>query len=136
MKKGIRILLVLLTSLLVITGCDNKKDIKDIDKVQKETINENKEENSNSKKEIFYGIYYFALGSRRVKIYDDGTVYEDVEIENPRHVENYIYLKSLSNNELKSLKNQLDRTNDKEELKRFVIQLVYGVKEFGNRGEY
>jgi hypothetical protein len=97
---------------------------------------ERKRINSNSKKEIFYGIYYFALGSRMVKIYDDEAVYEDVEIENPRHVENYIYLKSLSNNELKSLKNKLDRTNDKEDLKSFVIQLVYDVKEFGNRGEY
>ena len=35
-----------------------------------------------SSKELLYGtIYYFTLGSRRVQIYEDGEVYDDLEIE-------------------------------------------------------
>ena len=36
----------------------------------------------NSKGEILYSTtYYFEFGSRRIKIYENGAVYDDIEIE-------------------------------------------------------
>ena len=90
----------------------------------------------NKKKEIYSTIYYFGFGSRKVKIYDNGDVYDDVEIEDPRHKENYEFLKKLSKNELDGLKDKLKSASNNNELKEYVIQLVYGVKEFDNFGRY
>ena len=92
--------------------------------------------NKNGKEEIYSTKYYFALGSRTVKIYDNGEVYDDLEIENPEHEESYKYLKKLSDNELDSLKDKLKTTSNNEELKNYVIKLVYGVEKFENNGNY
>ena len=89
----------------------------------------------NKKKEIYSTVYYFGLGSRRVKIYDNGDVYDDVEIEDPRHKENYEFLKKLSKDELNSLKDKL-KSLSRSEVKEYVIEMVYGVKEFDNFGSY
>ena len=117
MKKNIKVLLILFIGLLFITGC-------------KYTVEEEKGE------VLYKTTYYFGLGSRRVLIYDNGHVYDDVEIEDPRHEVNYVYLKSLSKKELKSLKKKIDSSIDNEDINSFVIQLVYGVDKFENNGGY
>ena len=83
---------------------------------------------SKTDKVLFEATYYFGLGSRRVKIYRNGEVYDDLELENPNHVENYQLVKILTKDELKNLKNNLNSD--------YVIQLVYGVKEFDDIGGY
>ena len=76
----------------------------------------------NSKGEILYSTTYsFGFGSRRIKIYENGAVYDDIEIEAPNHKPDYKYLKNNDNG---------------ESIKEYVIQLVYGVKEFDNFGNY
>lgn len=90
----------------------------------------------NKKKEIYRTTYGFAFGSRRVKIYDNGDVYDDLEIEEPRHKENYEFLKKLSKKELNALKDKLKSTSNDDELREYVIELVYGVKKFDDMGRY
>lgn len=53
---------------------------------------------------IYSTVYYFALGSRSVKIYDNGDVYDDIEIEDPSHVPNYEYVKTLNSNQIERFK--------------------------------
>ena len=89
-----------------------------------------------NKKVIFSATYSFALGSRRVKIYSNGSVYDDVEIEEPNHKVKFKYLKKLSKNELSSLKDKINSTSSRNELDDYVIELVYGVKKFDNFGNY
>ncbi len=88
------------------------------------------------KKEIFYGRFDFTFGSRGVIIYDNGRVYEDFELEEPNHKEKYKYFKTLSFKELKELKQKLKTTDKDEELKLYVIRLIYGVDEFDDLGNY
>lgn len=86
--------------------------------------------------ELYSTTYYFGFGSRSVKIYNSGKVYDDLEIEDPRHKTNYKFLKRLSKEQLDDLKNKLENTANSVELQEYVIQLVYGVKEFDNFGNY
>lgn len=90
-----------------------------------------------NKTDILYTTtYYFGLGSRSVKVYIDGKVYDDLELENPNHNENYKYLKTLSEEELNNLSDKIKNTDNVESLKEYVIELIYGVKEFDNSGNY
>ena len=89
-----------------------------------------------NKKVIFSTTYSFGLGSRRVKIYSTGAVYDDLEIEEPNHKVKFKYLKKLSKDELTSLEDKIKSTSNKNELDDYVIELVYGVKEFDNNGNY
>ena len=86
--------------------------------------------------ELYSTIYYFGFGSRSVKIYEDGDVYDDLEIEDPNHKTNYKFLKRLSKEQLDSLKNKLKDTSDNNELREYVIELVYSVKKFDDSGRY
>ena len=86
--------------------------------------------------EIYSTTYFFELGSRRVKIYNNGNVYDDLEIEEPNHRANYKFLKRLSKVQVDNLKNKIKNTLNNVELEEYVIQLVYGVKEFDNSGNY
>lgn len=42
---------------------------------------------SHSKSILYETTYFFAFGTRSVKIYKDGNVYDDLEIEEPNHDE-------------------------------------------------
>lgn len=107
-------------------------------------INKNREVDDNSnkynttieEKTIYNTTYYFGFGSRRVKINENGDVFDDLEIEDPNHKVDYKYVKTLSQEQLNSLKSKLQSTSNKSELDEFVIELVYGVKQFDNFGRY
>ena len=46
----------------------------------------NSKRNRETNKELLYStIYYFGLGSRSIRIYANGDVYDDLEIEDPNH---------------------------------------------------
>lgn len=91
----------------------------------------------NSRGEIIYNTtYYFGFGSRNVEIYENGDVYDNIEIEDPNHKHDYKYLKTLTKEDIDNLKNKLKSNTDSETIKEYVIQLVYGVNEFDNFGNY
>lgn len=97
----------------------------------------NEEENSQEGNQVLYHTAYtFGFGSRRVLIYGNGEVYEDVEIEDPEHEENYQYLKTLSEEEVQSLVDEINSGASDEDMDKFVINLVYGVDEFNEDGSY
>lgn len=85
---------------------------------------------------LYSTTYGFAFGSRRTRIYLNGEVYDDLEIENPNHIENYAYLKTLSSKELNDFKNFLTNETDSEKIDDYVIELVYGVEKFDDMGNY
>lgn len=90
---------------------------------------------TNTEKEvIFSAFYYFPFGSRSMKIYADGEVYDDLEIEDPMHEPNFKYLKTLDEPKLKELKEYI--ANDTEDIGTYVMRLVYCTDEFGDAGQY
>ena len=91
----------------------------------------------NSKGEVIYSTtYYFGFGSSSIKIYENGDVYDDVEIEEPNHKPNYEYLKTLPKEDIDDLINKLKNDSNSESIEDYVIQLVYGVNEFDDFGNY
>ncbi len=92
--------------------------------------------NNNNEDILYSTTYYFALGSRRVKIYTNGDIYDDVEIEEPNHKPNYKYLKTLTETEKNNLINFLKSESNTDIIDNYVIELVYGVKEFDDSGRY
>ena len=124
MKKIIKIVVLILAIIALIIGIYflvNKRD------------NVNK---TDENKEIYSTTYYFELGSRSVKVYENGDVYDDLEIENPNHKVNYKYVKTLSKKQLSSLKEKINKNLNKNEIDNFLIQEIYGVEQFGNAGQY
>ena len=47
---------------------------------------------------------FHSMGSYRVKVYENGEVYDDIEIEDPKHVIKYKYVRTLTNEEIEELK--------------------------------
>ncbi len=86
----------------------------------------------------YYIVQHIILdfGSRNTRIYINGDVYDDLEIENPNHEPNYKYLKTLNEAELNDLKSKISSESDSKIIQEYIIQLVYGVKEFDNFGNY
>lgn len=66
------------------------------------------------------------MGSRGIKIYKNGDVFEDIEIEEPNHKPEYKYLKTLNIEEMKNLEDILENDGDSENIKNSVLKLVYG----------
>lgn len=96
-----------------------------------------KSKNVEKSKEILYSTtYYFGFGSRSIKIYENGDVYDDFEIENPNHTPNYKYLKTLTKTEINNLVNRVKNESNSKSVEDYVIELVYGVREFDNFGGY
>ena len=90
--------------------------------------------NSIFTEDILYSTrYYFGMGSRGVKIYRNGDVYDDLEIEEPNHKSNYKFVKTLSSEEIEVILNLLENDSNNE-INDYVIKLVYGVEEFDNFG--
>lgn len=78
-------------------------------------------------REVLYStIHYFSMGSRGIKIYKNGDVFEDIEIEEPNHKPEYKYLKTLNIEEMKNLEDILENDGDSENIKNSVLKLVYG----------
>ena len=85
---------------------------------------------------LYSTIYYFGFGSRRVRIYTNGDVYDDLEIENPNHELSYRYLKTLDKDELNNLKSKINSESSNKMIEDYIIQLVYGVRQFDDFGGY
>ena len=93
--------------------------------------------NKEINEELLYSTTYnFGFGSRNTRIYANGDVYEYLEIENPNHKPEYKYLKTLTKNEMNNLKYRLEDKSNSEEIKNYIIKLVYGVNEFDDFGNY
>ena len=92
--------------------------------------------NIENEKILYDTIYYFGMGSRKVKIYENGEVYDDLEIEDPNHQINYQWVKTLSEEQLNMLKTKIQNAASENEIDALVIELVYGVKEFDDMGGY
>ena len=91
----------------------------------------------NSKGEILYSTTYsFGFGTRRIKIYENGAVYDDIELEDPNHKPDYKYLRTLTKDDVDNLAYRLKNDANNESIKEYVIQLVYGVNEFDDFGNY
>lgn len=97
----------------------------------------NSKNNKETNGELLYSTtYYFGFGSRNTRIYANGDVYDDLEIENPNHKPDYKYLKTLTKNEMNNLTYRLENESNSEEIKNYIIELVYGVNEFDDFGNY
>lgn len=83
---------------------------------------------------IYSTRYYFGFGSRGVKIYESGVVYDDLEIESPNHKPNYKYKKILTEEEIIELKDMINKLSNDKSIKEYVIKIVYGVEEFDDFG--
>lgn len=91
--------------------------------------------NSILTEDVLYSTRYcFGMGSRGVKIYRNGDVYDDLEIEEPNHKPNYKFVKTLSSEELEVIVNLLENDSNNKEINDYVIKLVYGVEEFDSFG--
>ena len=66
------------------------------------------------------------MGSRRLKIYQNGDVYDDLEIEEPNHKVNYKKIKTLNSTQIEELKFKIENEIDREKLENYVKLLVYG----------
>lgn len=87
--------------------------------------------------EILYNtIYYYKFGSRKVIIYENGEVYDDLEIEDPSHKADYKLVKTLTKEELDSLKEKISSNSSTNDIDNYIKELVYGVKEFTEMGGY
>lgn len=89
-----------------------------------------------SKSILYETTYSFAFGTRSVKIYKDGDVYDDLEIEEPNHKAEYKYLKTLNEEEKNGLADLIKTKASKEIIDEYVIKSVYGVEKFDNYGSY
>lgn len=90
--------------------------------------------NNKKNNEIIYdNTIYFSLGSIKVRIYDNGIVEEDREIESPNHKSDFKEIKKLTKEEVNELKSKLEEL-DEEQLDRFVNKLIYGEETPGTKG--
>lgn len=124
MKKIIIIVIVCIVMIIIGLVLINKNRKLDDNTDRYNTIIE--------EKTIYNTTYYFGFGSRSVKINENGDVFDDLEIEDPNHKVNYKFVKTLNEEQLESLKSKIQSTSNKNELDEFVIELVYGVKQFDN----
>lgn len=85
---------------------------------------------------LYETTYSFGFGSRSTRVYTNGDVFDDLEIENPKHKPDYKYVKTLTADEIADLMYLLDNKTDDEVIKRHIIELVYGVSEFDDFGNY
>ena len=90
----------------------------------------------NDKKQIYSTTYNFEFGSRKVKVYSNGDVYDDLEVEEPNHKENYNFVTKLSNKQLKELNKKIDKKLSNKEISSYLIKEVYGVTKFDKMGQY
>lgn len=77
---------------------------------------------------IFQQTFYYSMGSLTLRIYNNGDVYEDKEIEEPNHKPNFKKIKKLSESEIEELKQNLNKSGD--ELKKYISNLIYGDENY------
>ena len=79
---------------------------------------------------IFSKTYYYAFGSEKIRIYENGTVETDKEFEEPNHETNFKKLKKLTTEEVKELKSILEQNLDENNLKDYINELIHGDKNY------
>lgn len=78
------------------------------------------------KNEVVYSnTFYFDMGSHKIKIYSNGDVYDDLEIENQNHKPNYKKIKTLTNDEMMELKSKIKNNSDSN-LDDYIKKIIYG----------
>ena len=70
-------------------------------------------------KEIYSNTYWLDMGSLRVKVYDNGKVMHDIEIESPNHQVNYKYYRVLNKDEINEIIENISDENT-------VYRIIYG----------
>lgn len=136
MKKSLIIVVIVIIicivlSVIGVTLINRKQEVK--------TNTENNSKTTSEEEKILYAtLYSFGFGSRSVKIYENGDVYDDLEIEdpNPNHIPNYKFVKTLTREQVNRLKEKIENNVDYSELDEFVIKEVYGVEKFDDFGNY
>lgn len=125
MKKNDKIIIiiaVIFTSAIIAAGA-----ILLINHLTKSTGDNPKTESSQNAKKIIYSTSSdYSMGTIRVQVYDNGEVYEDVEMEEPDHKIEYKYLKTLSEQELADLKAKIAENGDENKLTNYALDLIYG----------
>lgn len=79
---------------------------------------------------IFSKTFYYDLGSITLKIYENGNVYEDREIEEPNHKPKYKKIKELNKSEILKLKQYLEEAKNDNDLKKYINKLIYGDENY------
>ncbi len=76
---------------------------------------------------LFYETrYYDQFGSRGVRIYGNGEVFEDIESENPNHKPDYKYVKTLTDEQIEDLTVKKSGELTDDEYEKYVKKIVYG----------
>lgn len=79
---------------------------------------------------IFSKTYYYAFGSEKIRIYEDGTVETDKEVEDPNHKTNFKKIKKLTAKEIKELKSTLEQNLSADDLKTYINELIHGDRNY------
>ena len=116
MKKYVAILLVILFVGILVFGCSKNKE----------------------PQIIYQNTIYFAFGNIRIRIYDNGDVMEDKEIEDPNHMVKYEKIMVLDDKQVKQIQEKINNGGDekeaRKELEKFINLIVYGKETPGNMG--
>ena len=75
---------------------------------------------------LYSATYTFDMGSVKLKVYVDGKVYEDLEIEDSNHKENYELVKTLTGFDVEKINELLKNKGDVD---AFIKEKVYGTTE-------
>ena len=65
------------------------------------------------------------MGSEQVRIYENGLVETDLEIENPNHKPNFEKIKILSDKELETLIDMIAKDMEEKEIKKCINLLIH-----------
>lgn len=79
----------------------------------------------NNGKVIYNNTFYYAMGSEKVKIYENGVVETDKEIEEPNHKTNFKKIKTLTNKEIEELKEKVKENLEDEEMQKYINDLIH-----------
>ena len=77
---------------------------------------------------IYFNTSYYDMGSITIRIYENGKVEENREIEEPNHAPYFKEIKKLDKLEIIQLKSKLEKEKDKKALEEYINELVYGSK--------
>lgn len=70
---------------------------------------------------IYSNTSYYDMGSITIRIYENGKVEEDREIEEPNHTPNFKKIKKLDKMEIIQLKSKIEEEKDEEALEKYII---------------
>ena len=74
---------------------------------------------------IYSNTFYSPMGSEQIRIYENGLVEIDLEIENPDHKRNFEKIKILNDKELETLIDMISKDMEEEEIKKGINLLIH-----------